>query len=516
MASTVAGFGSDRVLAAGGAWPDAATYARLAAAYPLVPVLLQQAADLETPISLYLKLVGSGQGYLLESVEGGERVARYSFIGARPFSELACGPDDNAFAQLREALDALRAPALEQLPGGDGLPAFMGGLVGYLGYDAVRALERLPDPPTTDRDLPAAWFLAAGILAILDHATSRLYLVALRPHTSGESPAQAYQASRQLLAEAEEALRGPVPEPPRPAPAAPGHSSEMAGGAMPPVHHTGETMTRDAYMAAVERAKEYIHAGDIYQVVLSQRTQAPAPADSFDLYRTLRRVNPSPYMFYLNFGSLQLVGASPEMLVRVEDGQITYRPIAGTRARGGTPVEDRRREEELRADPKELAEHAMLLDLGRNDVGRISRFGSVAVKDPLHVERYSHVMHLVSEVTGELAPGRDGLDALAACFPAGTLTGAPKIRAMQIIDELEPVSRGPYGGAVGYLGFAGSLDTCIAIRTAVVQNGVAYLQAGAGIVADSDPGREFQECQDKNAALRRAVEEATAHVAGDR
>jgi len=272
----------------------------------------------------------------------------------------------------------------------------------------------------------------------------------------------------------------------------------------------GSDFPRAPFLAAVGRIQEYIRAGDAFQVVLSQRLCSPLRAHPFSLYRSLRRLNPSPYMFYLNFGPVQLAGASPEMLVRLEGGRVITRPIAGTRPRGATLAEDHALERDLLADPKELAEHAMLLDLGRNDVGRVSAYGTVQVTEAMRVERYSHVMHLVSEVTGELAPGRDAVDALAACFPAGTLTGAPKIRAMQIIDELEPVRRGPYGGAVGYLGFAGSLDACIAIRTAVVQGGVAYIQAGAGIVADSQPEREYEECWNKAAALLRAVEQADA------
>ncbi|MGE5591429.1 MAG: anthranilate synthase component I family protein, partial [Bacillota bacterium] len=272
---------------------------------------------------------------------------------------------------------------------------------------------------------------------------------------------------------------------------------------------------RDAYLAAAGRIQEYIRDGDAFQVVLSQRLRVPLQAHPFSLYRALRRLNPSPYMFYLNFGTTQLAGASPEMLVRVEGGRVTTRPIAGTRPRGSTPAEDQALERDLLVDQKELAEHAMLLDLGRNDVGRVSAYGTVKVAQAMQVERYSHVMHLVSEVTGELAPGLDAVDALAACFPAGTLTGAPKVRAMQIIDELEPVRRGPYGGAVGYLGFAGSLDACIAIRAAVVQGGIAYIQAGAGIVADSQPQREYEECRNKAAALLRAVEQANAEVEGD-
>jgi len=482
-------------------WPDLATFELLAREYPLVPVARTWNTDLETPVSVYLKLVGQGHGYLLESVEGGERIARYSFVGADPFRVVAAAPDEDAFALLRRHLAELRAPALNRLPGLEGLPDFTGGLVGYLGYDAVRALERLPDPPPEERDLPAAWWMAAGILAIFDHVKSQVYLVAALPGREGESAEDLYRRSAAVLDDAVARLQKPLPE-----------ESLRAAAPSTRAYRTDPLpdFPRDSFLAAVGRIQEYIRAGDAFQVVLSQRLRSPLRSHPFSLYRSLRRLNPSPYMFYLNFGPVQLAGASPEMLVRLERGRVITRPIAGTRPRGATPEEDRALERDLLSDPKELAEHAMLLDLGRNDVGRVSAYGTVQVTEAMRVERYSHVMHLVSEVTGELATGRDAVDALAACFPAGTLSGAPKVRAMQIIDELEPVRRGPYGGAVGYLGFAGGLDACIAIRTAVVQGGVAYIQAGAGIVADSQPEREYEECWNKAAALLRAAEQADA------
>jgi len=374
-----------------------------------------------------------------------------------------------------------------------GLPRFWGGLVGYLGYDMVRYIERLPEriPAVT---IPEARFLLADHVLIFDNLRQTIKVVALVHLAPGVSLKAQYDRAAAAINVIIGRLRQPVPLP-----------EALPPAARPPL---AANLTRERFEAMVLQAKEYIAAGDVIQAVLSQCFHTPLRHDPFDLYRALRSINPSPYMFYLDQGDVKLVGASPEILVRLEEGQIIYRPIAGTRPRGATPAEDLELEAELLADPKERAEHIMLVDLGRNDVGRVARTGSVKVPELFTVERYSHVMHIVSQVEGELAPGFDGLDVLKATFPAGTVTGAPKVRAMEIIEELEPTRRGPYAGAVGYLGFSGNLDFCITIRSFTVHQGQVYLQVGAGIVANSDPGREYVECVNKAKALMRALEVA--------
>jgi anthranilate synthase component 1 len=483
--------------------PDFAAFQEMAKQGNLIPVYREILGDLETPVAAYKKLRGEGCSFLLESVEGGEKWGRFSFLGLNPSllfqvhdgqvtiqrrgkrQVLETGTDP--FAHLGELLAAYRAvPA-------PGLPRFWGGLVGFLGYDMVRFIERLPEM-TPALDLPEARLLLTDQLLIFDNLRQTIKVVNL-VHVDPDSPLQAqYDRALTAIDDLIGRLGQPVPRP------------TAAPAAVKAVLESN--LTQDRFEDMVRRAKEYIAAGDVIQVVLSQCFSTSLQHDSFDLYRALRSINPSPYMFYLDLGDLQLVGASPEILVRLEEGQITYRPIAGTRHRGATPEEDQALEVELLADPKERAEHLMLVDLGRNDVGRVSKIGSVRVPELFTVERYSHVMHIVSQVEGELAPDQDGLEVLKSTFPAGTVAGAPKVRAMEIIEELEPTRRGPYAGAVGYLSFSGNLDFCITIRSFYIHRGRIYLQVGAGIVADSDPAKEYQETVNKAMALMRALQRA--------
>ena len=481
--------------------PDLQQFRQMAAQGNIVPVYREILGDLETPVSAYKKLRNQGPSYLLESVEGGEKWGRFSFLGINPslvlevkdgwvnlerwgVSEML-DPGLDPFQHLRQVLQGFRAVAAP------GLPRFWGGLVGYLGYDMVRYIERLPEE-TQELLMPEAKFVLADHLLIFDNLRQTIKVVALAHLAPDSDPEQQYEKAVADIEALIERLRQPVPHAePAPAPSSQRLTSNLA---------------RKEFEAIVLKGKEYIAAGDIIQVVLSQCFQTPLEQDPLDLYRALRCINPSPYMFFLDAGDIQLVGASPEILVRLEGNHITYRPIAGTRHRGATTEEDQGREADLLADPKERAEHIMLVDLGRNDVGRVATIGTVRVPELFSVERYSHVMHLVSQVEGELAPGEDGLSLLRATFPAGTVAGAPKVRAMEIIEELEPTRRGPYAGAVGYLGFSGNLDFCINIRSFTVHNGQAYLQVGAGIVADSDPAREYQETVNKAMAMMRALE----------
>jgi anthranilate synthase component 1 len=471
-----------------------------------IPIYREVLADLETPVSAYLKVAGERrQGFLLESVEGGERIARYSFIGTDPLFTLrlhegrvqrvaADGtseeyPFGDPLTALQEELSRYRAALLA------GLPRFSGGVVGYLGYEAVRYFEDLPAATEDALGLPEGCFLLADALLVFDHVRRRVKAVAhVLPDAAGGDVAAAYAAAEARVADLLERLRAPL--------AAPLLANDHPGYFdAAPIHNTA----RAAFEAKVRRAKEYIAAGDIFQVVLSQRVDRPTAADPFTIYRALRAVNPSPYMYFLQFGDFQIVGASPELLVRLEDGVVTNHPIAGTYPRGADEAEDAALAAQLLADEKERAEHVMLVDLGRNDIGRVSVPGTVRVPTLLAVEKFSHVMHLVSVVEGELQPELTGLDALRACFPAGTVSGAPKIRAMEIIAELERDRRGPYSGAVGYVSFDGTMDTCITLRTMVVKDGIVSMQAGAGIVADSDPGREYEECFHKLGGNLRAV-----------
>lgn len=472
----------------------------------LIPVYREIMADLETPVSAFLKLDRGDFSFLLESVEGGEKWGRYCFLGAEPsivFQSKGSRVEISSHGdtEVQEGVDPL--DALKQLMSNyrpvevEGLPRFFGGAVGYLTYDMVRFFERLPDQTVDDLKVPDSMFMLTDTLVIFDHVLQKLKVVA---NALVDGPPE--KAYRQAIAKIEqliERLRQPVP--PRPAaPPAPG-----------PVPLTSN-FTREDYEGVVERAKEYIRAGDIIQVVPSQRFETPIDVDAFDIYRALRTVNPSPYMFYLKFRDLKLVGSSPEVMVRLEGSLIELRPIAGTRRRGHDAAEDRDIAAELMQDPKERAEHIMLVDLGRNDVGRVAKIGSVKVTELLVVEKYSHVMHLVSHVTGDLSDGKDCYDVMRATFPQGTVSGAPKIRAMQIIEELEPTKRGPYAGAVGYVSFSGNMDTCIALRTLTVRGKTAYLQAGGGVVADSVPALEYEETLNKARALMRAIELARAGI----
>jgi len=483
--------------------------------YTRVPVVLEARADLYTPLAVYLKLANGPYTYLLESVVGGERFGRYSFIG------LACAEriearDGVVRRLLREArgkdvcietAGSASAPAdpFEYVRGYLGrqrvapVPAalrFGGGLVGYFGYETVRHVEPTalkaakPDAIGT----PDMLLLVSDELAVVDNVLGKLYLVVYAdPRESG-----AWRAAQERLRSLRSRLAAPLPE------------EGEAGPERPPAPATLEcSVTEAQFLAAVGKSKEYILAGDCMQVQISQRTSRAFDAPPLELYRALRGVNPSPYMYYFDFGDHQVVGASPEIMVRLQGGTVTLRPIAGTRPRGATPADDARAAEELLADPKERAEHVMLIDLGRNDVGRVAATGSVKVTEQMVIERYSHVMHIVSNVDGRIAPGLDAVDVFRAAFPAGTVTGAPKVRAMEIIDELEPVKRGVYSGAVGYFGFNGDMDVAIAIRTAVLKDGKLHVQAAAGVVADSDPQSEWRETQHKARAILRAAEVAS-------
>jgi anthranilate synthase component 1 len=467
-------------------------------------------ADLETPVSAFLKLGdGKPNSFLLESVEGGDTRGRHSIIGLDPdliwrangthaeINRSARHKPDAFTACPQPPLQALRALIAESriaLP--EGLPPMAAGLFGYLGYDTVRLMEELPPPNPDPIGIPDAVMVRPTLIVVFDAVKDSITVVTpVRPQPGVDAKA--------ALARATERLLGVVDSLDRPL----DKSIADADPDTLDVSASSNT-TPDEYRAMVLKAKEYIAAGDIFQVVLSQRFEAPFPLPPFALYRALRRTNPSPYLYFLNFGGFAVAGSSPEILVKVSGRVVTVRPIAGTRPRGETPHEDKALEDELLADAKERAEHLMLLDLGRNDVGRVAAIGSVRVTDQFFVERYSHVMHIVSNVEGELTPDRDALDALAAGFPAGTVSGAPKVRAMEIIDELEKEKRSLYAGAVGYFSAAGEMDTCIALRTALVKDGKMYVQAGAGIVADSDPAAEQQECVNKAKALFRAAEEA--------
>jgi anthranilate synthase component 1 len=490
--------------------PERDRFAELARTSRTVPVYRRLFADGLTPLSAFARIDAGDCGCLFESVVGGERVGRYSFLGADPFLRLeAHGTSVRVMrggtTETLECADPLgeleRRMAPYQPARLPELPPFTSGAVGYASYDSVRYTERLPDAPADDLHLPDLSFAFYDRLVVFDNVTKSIDVVVLA-HIDDASPAavaRGYEQACRRIDETIERLSRPSTWP-TPTDIGPRHEPRcLAEGVT-------ATCTRERFTAAVERAIEYIRAGDIFQVVLSRRLEIPFAHPPLELYRTLRVVNPSPFMFYLRTPAVTLVGSSPEIMVRVVDGAVTVRPLAGTRPRGATPEEDRLLAEGLLADPKERAEHVMLIDLGRNDVGRVSAIGSVVLSDVMSIERYSHVMHLTSNVTGRLAPGATAFDALRACLPAGTVSGAPKIRAMEIIDELEPVRRGPYAGAVGYIDFGGSMDTCIALRTVVVKDGKAYVQSGAGIVADSVPESEFQETLNKAKGLLVSIE----------
>ncbi|MDH5696874.1 MAG: anthranilate synthase component I [Dehalococcoidia bacterium] len=465
----------------------------------LVPIYREIVADLDTPVSAFLKINRSGYSFLLESVEGGEHVAHYSFIGTEPYRVVSTREGDKTDP---EELDK------HQLVPVSGLPDFCGGAVGYLAYETVRRLEELPSPDSDPLALPESVFMFVDTLLIFDHVTHRIKIVShARPDGDVDS---AYQAAVGKIDDLVNRLEQPFE-----------HCQHITTLDTPTEPaEISSNLTREEFEANVEKARQYIIAGEAIQIVLSQRLSRRTNAHPFNIYRALRSINPSPYMFFLNLKDFQLIGSSPEILVRAVDGTVTTRPLAGTRPRGKTPAEDARLEKELRSDEKERAEHIMLVDLGRNDIGRVSLPGTVRVSDLMKVERYSHVMHLVTNVEGRLRSDVSPLDALRACFPAGTVSGAPKIRAMEIIAELEPDKRGPYAGCVGYFSFSGNMDTAITIRTIVLTNGIAHVQAGAGIVYDSVPAREYEETLNKARALLNAIEEAEAmemtHAVTDR
>ncbi len=485
--------------------PSLDEFKRLSADHTVVPVWTELLADLETPVAAYAKLVGDGPGFLFESVEHGERWARYSFVGRDPVATLTLrdgtltveGPipasvplDRGMLSALDELIAVYRAPIIPDLP------PLQSGVVGFLGYDVVREVERLPDVPADDRGLPDAVMSVIGSLAAFDHWRQRVYLIESVP-VLGLDDAALEAAYEQAAASVERAV-GNLARPLPYVPVAPPQPSEELPEAR-------STMANGMYQRAVEVAKEHILAGDIFQVVLAQRYDIELEADPFDVYRVLRQVNPSPYMYFVRHPDITIVGSSPEPMVQVLGPKVISRPIAGTRKRGRDDDHDRRMAGELKENPKEVAEHIMLVDLARNDVGRVARFGTVHVDELMTLERYSHVMHLTSQVSGELVAGKTPIDVLRATLPAGTVSGAPKVRAMEIIDSLEPVKRGPYAGVVGYVDFSGNLDTAIAIRTMFVGPNGAWLQAGAGIVADSIPDEEDLECRNKAAALLAAI-----------
>ena len=455
----------------------------------LVPVYREIRADLETPVSAYLKITRGNYSFLLESVEGGERLARYSFIGTEPSFIVKTGKENLVDPLLLTEKEFARFHPVPV----SGLPRFHGGMVGYLSYEVAQYFEQLPSPDHDPLALPESVLMMADTLLIFDHLMHKIKVVS-HVHLDGDIEA-AYKQATNKINELAKRLQQPLR--PEVSPPVTTSSSELMSN-----------LSQAKFEAIVSRAKDYIYTGDIIQVVLSQRLSKRTNANPFAIYRALRSINPSPYMYHLHLGDFHIVGTSPELLVRVEDGDASNHPIAGTRPRGQTTAQDESLEKELRNDEKERAEHIMLVDLGRNDIGRISEPGTVEVTQFMDVERYSHVMHLVSHVQGKLRARLSQFDALRACFPAGTVSGAPKIRAMEIIAELEPDKRGPYAGAVGYFDFSGNLDTAIAIRTIIIKNGVAYVQAGAGIVADSIPEKEYQESLNKAQALLTAIEQA--------
>ena len=490
-------------------FPDRQEFARRAEQGDLTPVYREILADMETPVSAFKKISGVVSGmeqysFLLESVEGGERIARYSFLGSgadRVIKSKGTRVEVARDGQLetadlppgRDVLHILKAELgrFTYVPDPN-LPRFCGGAVGFIGYDMVRFFEELPDSTVDDLDLPDCLFIFTDTLLIFDHVRHRIRVVC-NARVEGD-PDAAYDAAIRKIDEMVARLKQPA-----------GESQSGKGGAAPEVT---SNFAREEFEEAVRKCKDYIAAGDVIQVVLSQRFQTKVTADPFDVYRALRSVNPSPYMYYLAYGDIKLIGSSPEILVTEERGNVIVRPIAGTRPRGTTDDEDQMLEKELLKDEKERAEHIMLVDLGRNDIGRVCRYGSVEVDELMTIERYSHVMHIVSNVRGRLRVDADQFDLLRACFPAGTVSGAPKIRAMEIIDELEPTRRGTYAGSIGYFSYSGDMDTCITIRTILIQGDTAYVQAGAGIVADSDPSREYEETRNKARAMIRAIEMA--------
>ena len=479
--------------------PDFETFCNLAKKANFIPVYKEFLADIETPVTAYLKLKDKGYSFLLESAEGGEKWGRYSFIGCTPILIITyqdervkiSGPEGkDIYERVNDPLPLLRETLKEfHLAQLSDLPRFQGGLIGYFSYDIIRCFERLPNISIKDLSIPEAVFVLPKTLIIFDHVKHTVKIVSFVDLRKERGLKKAYEGAISSIEKNILQLRSPL----------------NYGPKAISISTISSNFSKESFMSAVDRIRSYIFSGDAIQVVLSQRLSTKIEGDDFSIYRALRSINPSPYMFYLNFDKLKLIGSSPEILVRLEDDLITLRPIAGTRPRGRDENEDLALEEELLNDPKERAEHIMLVDLGRNDVGKVSRPGTVRVTDLMVIERYSHVMHIVSNVTGRLQEGRDAFDVLKACFPAGTVSGAPKIRAMEIIEEFEPTRRGPYAGAVGYFSLSGDMDFCITIRTVVVWEDMLHVQVGAGIVADSVPEREYEETMNKAKAMLKAI-----------
>ncbi|RXE59713.1 anthranilate synthase component I [Acetivibrio mesophilus] len=479
----------------------------MAKEYNIIPVTMEVYADMETPISLFKRFEESSHCFLLESVEGGEKWARYSIIGKNPFlivksyknktiikerSGSQKEVEGNPVKMIKELMEKFKGASLPNLP------RFNGGAVGYFGYDLIRHYESLPNIPEDDMGLPESHFMFTDEVLVYDHLKQKIHII-VNLHVNGNLERAYRSAVDRIKAIHKEILDSKWKTTDY---SVSNYSKKDKG------FEVTSNISKEFFCKNVLKAKQYIKDGDIFQVVLSQRLCVETDENPFNIYRCLRLINPSPYMYYLKFGDYRIVGSSPEMLVRVENGIVETCPIAGTRKRGKTKEEDEALEKELLSDEKELAEHVMLVDLGRNDIGRVSKYGTVEVKNLMHIERYSHVMHVVTNVQGEIREDKTPFDALMSILPAGTLSGAPKVRAMEIIDELETVKRGPYGGAIGYLSFNGNLDSCITIRTIILKDGKAYVQAGAGIVADSVPEKEYEECYNKAKALLKAIEEA--------
>jgi len=475
--------------------------------YNIIPVTMKVYADMETPISLFKRFEESSCCFLLESVEGGEKWARYSIIGKNPFLVVESYKNKTIIRERNGSQREVEGNPVEIINGIMGkfkganlpnLPRFNGGAVGYFGYDLIRHYENLPNVPEDDMGLPECHFMFTDEVLVYDHLKQKIHII-VNLHVNGNIERAYISAVDRIKTIHREILdtRWKTAD-----------NSVLSYNKKKNELAVTSNISKEDFCRNVLKAKQYIRDGDIFQVVLSQRLCVETNENPFNIYRALRVINPSPYMYYLKFGGYRIIGSSPEMLVRVENGIVETCPIAGTRKRGRTKEEDEALEKELLSDEKEIAEHVMLVDLGRNDIGRVSKFGTVAVKNLMHIERYSHVMHVVTNVQGEIREDKTPFDALMSILPAGTLSGAPKVRAMEIIDELETVKRGPYGGAIGYLSFNGNLDSCITIRTIILKDGKAYVQAGAGIVADSVPEREYEECYNKAMALLKAIEEA--------
>ena len=491
--------------------PDFSSYSRLAESYDAVPVIRRLLSDGLTPVSAFQQIDKGDASCLFESVVGGEKVGRYSFLATRPRRTISAKANevtiterdqvhqfqtDNPLLEVRKLLAEVKVAPIPDAP------PFTGGVVGYAGYDVIRYVEHLPNAPFDDRDLDDMSFACYDTMLVFDHITKTLSVISLAWPGCHENAAAAYQAAIEQIDLIVDQLN-------QAAPTARCTDIVFNNGSLPDFK---SNFTQTQFETAVQRCIEYIRAGDIFQVVISQRLQVPIQVEPFEIYRSLRVLNPSPFMFFLRTEHSTLVGSSPEIMCRVIDNQVTVRPLAGTRPRGKTEEEDRQLEAELLADEKERAEHVMLVDLGRNDVGRVARYGSIELPDVMVVERYSHVMHISSTVNGQLRDEYDAFDALLASLPAGTVSGAPKVRAMEIIDELEPHRRGPYAGAVGYIDYSGNMDTCIALRTMVIKDNVAYVQAGAGVVADSNPTSEYQETLNKAMGLLRAIQMTEARL----